>query len=316
MDGLILVHKPPFVTSHDVVVSIRKIIGQRKVGHFGTLDPLATGLLLVGVGKATRLFPFYSKMDKSYAGQIKLGVATDTYDSLGMPVSHETDVFPERTEVKAALKSFLGEIEQIPPPFSAKKHRGQRLYKLARRNQQVQPHPVKVKVHDFLMKDYTPPLLEFEVRCSSGTYIRSLAHDLGQILACGAHLTRLERREVGCLHFRDALTLDELRSAAVGQPAGSFLIPLERLLPDKPRVILSAAGMKSVRHGNTISGADVLSIHEGKEKYPPESRGEDVFRLFSPQGRLIALGRQSPGKKTFHPFLVLSDLETDRSGES
>lgn len=316
MDGLILVHKPSLVTSHDVVLAIRKIIGQKKVGHFGTLDPLATGLLLVGVGKATRLFPFYSKLDKLYAGQIRLGVATDTYDSQGIPASPESDVFPERQEVEAVLKSFIGEITQIPPPYSAKKQRGQPLYKLARRNQQVQAHPVQVKVHFFLLKCYQPPFLEFEVRCSSGTYIRSLAHDMGLKLACGAHLTRLERLEVGRFHLKDALTLDQLRAAAVEQQVGPFLIPIENLLSDKPKMVLSEVGIKSARHGRTVSWADVLSVYESEGQQPPQRLGEDIFRLFNSQGRFIALARQSPGKKSLRPFLVLSDLETDHSGES
>lgn len=315
MDGLILVHKSPSLTSHDVVVSVRKIIGQKKVGHFGTLDPLATGLLLVAVGKATRLFPFYSKLDKSYVGQIRMGVSTDTYDSQGKPVSPEVFVFPEAQEVEAALKPLIGEIDQVPPPYSAKKHKGQPLYKLARKNQQVRPRPVRVKVYFFLLKDYKPPLLDFEVKCSSGTYLRSLAHDLGQALGCGAHLTRLERTEVGRFHLKDAFSLDELKAATVERGAESFLFPIENLLPDQPKVILNAAGVISARHGGTIPLVDVLSVHEGQTQRSSELPGKEIFRLFSSQGRFIALARQTPKKNGFHPFLVLSDLETDRSGD-
>ena len=197
MDGLILIDKPQDLTSHDVVQSIRKILKIKKAGHYGTLDPLATGLLVVALGKATRLFPFFSKTEKVYKGQIKLGFSTDTYDSQGTPTSTETKDFPDKKRLLEAMKKFEGDIDQIPPLFSAKKYKGKPLYILARKKKEIKREPRKIFVHYFRIKEFNAPFVDFEVKCSSGTYIRSLAHDLGKNLGCGAHLTRLKREKAG-----------------------------------------------------------------------------------------------------------------------
>src|SRR4030042_1057422 len=189
MDGLILVDKPQGATSHDVVARIRRIIDQRQVGHFGTLDPLATGLLLVAVGSATRLFPRYSLHDKVYSGKMRLGYATDTYDAQGKPTSVESDRLPNRDTLVEAMGKFNGRLEQVPPPYSAKKVAGKPLYKWARAKKTVAPRASQVTVYAFNLGGYSPPHVEFDVHCASGTYVRSLVHALGQTLGCGAHLS-------------------------------------------------------------------------------------------------------------------------------
>jgi tRNA pseudouridine55 synthase len=176
-EGLILVNKPAGLTSHDIVLRIRDILQLSKVGHFGTLDPIATGLLLIAVGKATRFFPFYSKMDKSYHGTIRLGWATSTYDTEGEPITEEVTSFPAQEKIEAALQSFSGRISQLPPLFSAKKFKGKPLYYLARNQKKVERQPIEVEIYRFQLIDYQPPFLEFKLDCSSGTYVRTLAHD-------------------------------------------------------------------------------------------------------------------------------------------
>ena len=212
MDGLILVDKPFNFTSHMVVNEIRKIIKTKKVGHYGTLDPLATGLIIIAVGKATKLFPFYSKADKAYSGKIKLGYSTDTYDAQGQPTSPVKKDFPSQDYLLEVMKKFEGQIDQIPPPFSAKKYKGKPLYLLARQKKFMELKPSRVCIHSFQLQEYTPPFISFKLRCSSGTYVRSIAHDLGQRLGCGAHLYELSRTEIGDFQLKDAHSLENIKT--------------------------------------------------------------------------------------------------------
>ena len=303
MDGLILVHKPLYITSHDVVASLRKILVQKKIGHFGTLDPMAVGLLLAAVGKATRLFPFFSKMDKTYEGRIRLGFSTDTYDAAGRSTSTETSSFPDIRIIATALHQVEGEVSQLPPPYSAKKHQGRPLYTYARRNKTVEGRPFQVRVHAFHLKAYSPPYIDFEVRCSSGTYIRTLAHDLGQKLGCGAHLSELVRTEIGEFKLQDALTLEEIRMLQENGETEKFLRPMKDLLAGFPKIILNDEGVRLVQNGHPVS-QEHIPIFMADILAEPVSE-KPVYRLFSPDGRLIALARPQPGPPFFAPFLVL-----------
>lgn len=305
MDGLILARKPRFVTSHDVVARLRTILSQQKIGHFGTLDPLASGLLLTAAGKATKLFPFFSKLDKAYEGRMRLGFSTDTYDNSGRQTSMAIQDMPDAETLLEALKQFEGDITQVPPPFSAKKHLGKPLYVFARQNKPVESRPFRVRVHFLRLRNYSPPYLDFEVKCSSGTYIRALAHDLGQRLGCGAHLTELVRTEIGEYLLRDAITLEEIRELHEAGKTENFLLPLETLLPFFPRATLNETGARLVRNGRPVSQENIA------EPCPCPSLDfisldpEIVVRLFSPEGKLIALARPSPAPYLFAPFLVL-----------
>jgi tRNA pseudouridine55 synthase len=304
MDGLILVDKPLHLTSHDIVARLRRILGQPKIGHFGTLDPSASGLLIAAAGKATRLFPFFSAMDKAYKGKIRMGFATDTYDAAGQPSSAETRDWPPVSRIEKEMAEFVGDILQVPPPFSAKKLKGKPLYDYARRKKPVELRPFPVSIRVFKLEAYEPPLAAFEVRCSSGTYIRTLAHDLGKRLGCGAHLAELMRTEIGTFSLQDALTLEMIEALFErGQPE-KFLRPMEILLPEFPKVILHESGVRLVRDGRPVPVEHILSF-PGRGLPNPSTEGPPVIRLFDADGHLVALARRASPPALYAPFLVL-----------
>lgn len=311
MDGILLIHKPRHLTSHDVVARIRKLLKTKRVGHFGTLDPLATGLLLIAVGKATRLFPFYSKHDKIYRGRIRLGFSTDTYDAEGKPTSSESKAYPDKKILEQSMRMFLGEIDQIPPPYSAKKHKGLPLYSYARQNKMVEAQPARVVIHSFQLISYEPPHIDVKVHCSSGTYIRSIAHDLGQNLGCGAHLACLERTTIGSFSLDESCHLEDLKTLIHENKYEAILIPLEVLLPEMNKIILKESGMNLAQNGNTIFAENIQKF------LPPDMTSshikteDQIFRLFSPEGRLIALSRKDSGTGGLHPFLVIDTEVSD-----
>lgn len=318
MDGVILVHKPSQITSHDVVQQLRNLLPHPKVGHFGTLDPLATGLLLIAVGRATRLFPFFSKLDKVYSGEILLGQATDTYDAEGTPTSapFPPDAgWPEHATIEKTMRSFEGDITQFPPPFSAKKHKGKPLYKLARAKLPTPLSPSEVTIHVFRCEAYAPPRIRFRVRCSSGTYIRSLAHDLGRSLGCGAHLSRLVRENVGDYSLQQAHTVDDIVTKNEEGRTRDFLIPIEELLDFYPRLILTEEGGALARHGNRIGPQHIARIYGNEATGSHEAGRQDtrVFRLFSQDGHLIALARTTTEQGGgLHPYLVIDSGDRNR----
>ncbi|HSA96635.1 MAG TPA: tRNA pseudouridine(55) synthase TruB [Acidobacteriota bacterium] len=298
LDGLLVIDKPAGPTSHDVVQTVRKALNTRRVGHGGTLDPDATGVLLVAVGQATRFFPFLAKEAKSYDGRIRLGFSTDTYDASGRPDSEESPDRPSPERLAAAMKSFEGEILQTPPRFSAKKRGGRPVYELARAGEAVSLEPVPVTVTKFALLAYDPPDVAFEAECSTGTYIRSLAHDLGRLLGCGAHIRTLRRTAVGPYVLANAVPLDVFeQEAGRGQAEGRFL-PVEKLLPGEPAVIVRLEAESRVGHGSVI-GTEAL---EGAA-FPREA---PLIRLFSRSGRLLALARPLADGSGLHPFLVLA----------
>ncbi len=306
MDGLILVNKPQGLTSHDVVVEVRKIHHIQKAGHCGTLDPLATGLILVTIRKATKLFPFLSSEDKEYCGEFRLGYSTDTYDSTGRPTSPEQTALPDKEGVIQAMKKFEGGILQAPPPYSAKKYKGKPLYELARQNKEFELRPNPVFIHYFLLTAFHPPFLEFKVHCSSGTYIRSLAHDLGHNLGCGAHLTKLTRIQVGSFHLRDSFGLEDIKALHQTGRTEKYLVPLEALLSDLPKIILTEKGVSLARNGNTIFPEDISKIIlDSSSSAATGRKGENLFRMFSFEGRFLALAKKVAERNCFHPFLVM-----------
>lgn len=311
MDGILLINKPPRLTSHDVVQKVREILDIQKVGHFGTLDPMATGLLIVAVGKATRFFSFYSKLNKIYRGQIRLGFATNTYDADGTPSTVETSNYPSEEKLAKNMADFVGEIEQTPPLFSAKKFKGRPLYVLARKNKEVKPRPVHIQIHDFRLLSYDPPFVEFEAACSSGTYIRSLAHDLGQSLQCGAHLSKLERTVIGDFHIRSSLTLEDLGNFVEESKIEKVLIPLESVLPEFPKIILNEEGVALAKNGNMVFLEHIHKQSNVSLNFPiPQSESIQICRLFNQEGRLLALGKLHPEKSGLHPYLVIDSGES------
>jgi len=211
--GFLLVSKPEGITSHDVVDYLRKITGIKKIGHSGTLDPFAEGLLIIGIGKeATKKLSYFLKMDKEYIAKIKLGEVSSTYDREGKIKKREVKKIPSREEVEETIKEFVGTINQVPPIFSAKKIKGKRLYEIARKGEKTNIEPVMVKIYEIKILDYKFPYLKLNVHCGSGTYIRSLAHDIGKKLGVGGYLEELCRTRIGEYKIEDAYNLKEITS--------------------------------------------------------------------------------------------------------
>ncbi len=306
MDGLILVDKPQGLTSHDVVIRVRKILSEPRVGHFGTLDPLATGLLLLAAGQATRLFPLFAKKDKRYRGTIRLGYSTDTYDAMGRPTSPEALSLPDRGRLVEAVNKFIGPLRQVPPPYSAKKLAGRPLYKWARAKKPVFPAPSEVFVYSFKLFAYSPPSLDFEVHCSSGTYIRSLAHELGQSVRCGGHLERLRRLAVGDYEVTSAQTLEKIEALAGVAKTAEFLLPLEKMLPEYPKLIIGESAVRGLQRGRAVPADQIIKVlSPEKEVSPPAVETEECGRLFNLGGRFLGLARMSEPDRTLLPFFVL-----------
>lgn len=284
--GIILVNKERGMTSHDVVDRVRRVLHQRKVGHMGTLDPQAEGLLVLGLGKATRLFPFIVKGNKYYTGKIRLGIETDTYDRDGKIVRKVERVDVTEEQIKEAVKDFIGQITQVPPPFSAKKIKGKRLYELARKGKKVKPKPVKVEIYYFSVLSYEHPVINFDIKCSAGTYVRSIAHDLGQKLGVGGYLEYLKRLKSGEFSIENAHTLEEIEEAAKKGEIDELIIPLSDILQEFPIVYLREEGVYRARHGNFIP----LKFVGGKEG----GKRNDFFRLMDFRSNFIGIGK--PGK--------------------
>ena len=275
LNGVLLIDKPEGPTSHDMVELARRILGLRRVGHAGTLDPLATGLLVLMTGRATRLAPFLSGADKTYRGILRLGQATDTYDRAGEPTGLAREVRVDRQTLVEAMEPFLGTTQQVPPIFSAKKVRGIPMYRLARRHRPVQPIATSVTFKRLELLGFEGEEVEIEAQVSAGTYLRSFAHDLGEKLGCGAHLKTLRRTASGPFRVEEALSPDLLIS--LGAEASSRVIPLEEIPLGLPTLHLSHAGCHAIRHGRHCHLSEVVSprppIPPGRCRLPARWRG-------------------------------------------
>lgn len=254
MNGLLVVDKPAGPTSHDVVYKIRKLSGISKVGHAGTLDPPATGVLLVGLGKATRLLGFLQGLPKAYEATIQFGKATSTQDAEG-DVLTERECSFSREQLETAMSGFAGEIDQVPPMVSAVKVDGQPLYKAARKGEEVERAPRRVMVYEFSLKDFDPDSYRADVfvRCSSGTYVRTLAADVGEQLGCGAHLASLRRVAIGSFKESSAVRLDTLQTEGVD----TYLLPPSEAMRDFPSVTVDEQQSEDVSHGRPLLEAPV-----------------------------------------------------------
>src|SRR5262249_51449073 len=248
-DGALVIDKPKGKTSHDVVDAVRHLAGFRQIGHLGTLDPLATGVLVLLLGRATRLVQFYSGRRKRYQAGFRFGFATDTYDSDGQPQNSDSAPALDRVMLEQFANECIGKFEQTPPPFSAKKIKGRPAYELARKKQAVELKPVEVELFEFKLNEVDGPLARFSIECSSGTYIRSLAHEMGQKLGYGAHLAEITRTAVGEFSLDQAVKLQELAEATHAGKLADYIIGLENLLPNFPRVNVLPVIERRVRHG-------------------------------------------------------------------
>jgi tRNA pseudouridine55 synthase len=253
MNGVLIIDKPAGLTSHDVVNRVRRILGQRSVGHLGTLDPLATGVLPLVIGSLTRLAQFYTTSEKKYEGVMRFGFATDTYDAEGDPISPAQSVTLDAQEVKAVASQFRGVIMQMPPPFSAKKIHGVPAYKLARKQKEVLLTPVRVEIKEFEILEVSADRVSFRARVASGTYMRSVAHEMGQQLGCGAHLESLRRTAVAEFEIADAHTLEQLADAVAKGGVEDLFVHPRKLLPQIPSVTADEANAARIRSGRTVN---------------------------------------------------------------
>jgi tRNA pseudouridine55 synthase len=317
MDGVLIIDKPAGITSHDVVAQVRHILQERRVGHTGTLDPFATGVLAILVGRATRLAQFLSGLEKEYEAVIRLGYATDTGDITGKPVRNSAeDAKPggkptgpwTQGQIEAALEDLRGEIDQVPPMYSAKKQGGRKLYELARRGEEVERKAVRVCVNKFepiklaseataeLVKDNRDGTFDFEVRveCSAGTYIRTLAEDFGKHLGVGAHLAELRRTRVGDFQVQQAKTLEQLKVHFAEESLGRILSPPDEALARLPYVDLNGDDVRRVRNG--------LSVKVSQAVW---NDGERV-RTRDEKGNLIAVADFNAAESLLHPRVVIA----------
>ena len=309
MDGALIIDKPRGLTSHDVVAAVRRILRQRRVGHLGTLDPIATGVLSLLLGRATRLARFYERRRKRYEGTIRFGFATDTYDADGHPLADEQPVQLDRTALEAAVAGFVGKFEQTPPPYSAKKVGGVAAYELARKHKPVTLKPVEVEVYEFRVLEVDGPRVGFSIECSSGTYIRSLAHEVGQRLSVGAHLEQIRRTASGEFRLDQALKLEELEKAARAGRAAELVIPLEKLLPDLPRAVVGEPVERRVRHGAKFA-LNLNAIQAGEADAGLDREGWRPYRLrvCNHAGELIAIA-EAVVPRVFRPVVVLESAK-------
>jgi tRNA pseudouridine55 synthase len=278
------------MTSHDVVSRLRRATGESMIGHLGTLDPLATGVLPVLLGKYTRLAQFFGPLPKTYTGAIRFGFATDTYDADGLPVAPVAARLPSNDEIQAAAAHFRGQVEQTPPPFSAKKVEGKPAYKAARRGEAVVLKPVSLLIEEFVVGAREGEYAEFSIRISSGGYVRSVAHDLGRVVGCGAHLARLRRVAAGPFALAQALTLEEVCERAAAGTLEQSLPHPRTLLPDLPATTADLWMAGRLRNGNAVN--------------LPEFSSAPLAKVFAGQRDLVAIVRRVAGT-LFQPIVVL-----------
>jgi tRNA pseudouridine55 synthase len=293
---------------------VRHLMGFRQIGHLGTLDPLATGVLVLLLGKATRLVQFYNGRRKRYEAGFRFGFATDTYDSEGEAAGPDAPPVLDSAVIERLAAERVGRFPQMPPKFSAKKVQGRPAYELARKKQAVELKPVEVELYEYRLREIDGAIARFTIECSSGTYIRSLAHEMGERLGCGAHLAEITRTAVGEFSLDQAVKLEELAEAAQQGRIESCLIRLENLLPNFPRMNVLPVIENRVRHGSKFN-ISIAQIQPGRAEPPPGATmqldgGEPKpprLRVFSQQDKLIAIA-EAVVPRTYQPVVVFEPL--------
>jgi tRNA pseudouridine55 synthase len=290
MNGLLVLDKPSGVTSHDVVAIVRRATGEKSIGHLGTLDPMATGVLPLLLGKYTRLAQFFGQAEKHYTGHIRFGFATDSFDAEGIPEGNVRPLTLSLEELRALGQRFNGEIDQLPPIFSAKKINGVAAHKLARAGAEVAVKPVRITIHNFALTSLDTDTAAFTMAVSAGGYVRSVAHELGQLAGCGAHLSSLRRTRAGVFVLEQAITLDQLKSASIAE--------LQALLPH-PRTLLPE--MPSVTVDDQVAGR----LRNGMQVNLPDFSQAPLLKIFTTPTDLLAIGRRIAGTLV-QPIVVLN----------
>jgi len=313
-DGALVINKPQGKTSHDIVDAVRHLAGFRQIGHLGTLDPLATGVLVLLLGKATRLVRFYAGRRKRYTAGYRFGYATNTYDTEGTAQGPDAAPVLDRAVIERFAAESFGRFEQMPPVFSAKKVQGRPAYELARKNQVVELKPVSVELFEYRLTEIEGPIARFSIECSSGTYVRSLAHVMGQRLGCGAHLAEITRTAVGEFSLEQAIGIEELAEDSRAGKLESRLIRLENLLPNYPSTHVLPVLEKRVRHGAKFNVMPA-QLRPGRVELPPgatseldtQAIGPPRLRVFSQENKLIAIA-EAVVPRTYQPVVVFDPL--------
>ena len=298
MNGVLVVDKPAGITSHDVVAVARRALGERGIGHTGTLDPMATGVLPLAIGKATRLVRFLTASDKDYDAVIRFGRATDTYDATGTTTS-ESPQRPTRTALEIGLLALTGTYDQMPPAYSAKKVGGHRAYKMARRDEPVELKPAPVTVSRAVLTAFDDDTASVSITCSSGFYVRSFANELGRRLGCGACLEALRRTRSGEFSLPSAVPLEVLAAPQATTTLASRVIPCDQLLADYPTVQLNDQGLAYVSNGRDLGPAQVSG------RLPADTTPASWVRLMDARGTLVALATPDAASGVLHPSIVL-----------
>lgn len=294
MDGILNINKATGMTSHDVVARVRRLLKQKRVGHAGTLDPAASGVLPICVGQGTRVAEYLSESGKSYQAEILFGVVTDTYDAEGTVVRTADTTNLSLTQIEQALPQFLGSQMQLPPRYSAIKLQGQPAYKRVRSGEEVTLEPRPITIYQLHILAWNPPRLTLEIECSKGTYIRSLAYDLGERLEYGAHLAALIRTRSGPFVLSESVTLEQLATAAEQETVGTLLTSPDRVLQHYPALQLDAATSEQVLHGNAFRSAQ-----------PPQQPVE-LARVYDAAGHFLAIAVWNADQQLWQPKKVFS----------
>jgi tRNA pseudouridine55 synthase len=294
LDGILNINKPAGKTSFGAVAVVKRLTGERHAGHAGTLDPDATGVLPVCLGRGTRVIEFLADATKMYRAVVELGKATDTYDGSGTATRQGDASVIDITQLEQALASFRGTIRQTPPMYSALKHQGKKLYELARAGIAIKRPSRTVKVHRLELMDWQSPLVTLEIECGKGTYIRSLANDLGERLGCGAYLKELVRTRYGIFDIKDAVTLTELEEAVRRGDWQQYLHPIDSVLQDLPQIIIDEVGEAALKTGNSLT----------VEISTPSDSDPKVSRAYGRDGRFLGILQRESDKGIWHPKKV------------
>jgi tRNA pseudouridine55 synthase len=299
LDGILNINKPPGKTSFSMVSMVKRLSGERRVGHAGTLDPAATGVLPICLGRGTRVIEFLVDTTKTYIARIELGTATDTYDSSGQITQQGDPSGINQPQLESALDSFRGSIQQTPPMYSAVKHHGQPLYELARAGIQVERKSRPAEIHRLELISWQPPIVTVEVECGKGTYIRSLAHDLGQSLGCGAHLKSLVRTRCGLFDIKDAISITQLEEAFRYGYWQHFVYPIDIVLRNQCAVVVNDASEDIIRKGGS------LVLEHSADSGENGHAGQNHCRVYTLDGRFLGVLYRVPEKSLWQPKKVL-----------
>jgi tRNA pseudouridine55 synthase len=299
MNLVISLNKPKDITSQDAVTKVKRRLKVKKAGHCGTLDPMATGLLLVCINKATRLATYLTGFDKEYVAVMKLGETTDTQDAYGEIIDTVENVDIGEADIKAVLTSFNGRSSQLPPMHSALKHKGKPLYKYAREGIDIERKPREINVNRIELLEFDLPYVKFRVECSKGTYIRTLCANMGEKLGVGAHMTELERTAIGSFTIEDALSIEELEALDVSLPDSRGIYSMDSALTWMPELVIDEDMVKAVMHGNPINAGEGIEISDDMKAAPG-------IRIKAPSGDILSIGRFDEGRNMIMMDIVFT----------